>query len=74
MDEATTLGAALLAGIGVGIYKDEQEAYQSTFKAGKTYEPNMSLKAQYDTYFNLYKKVYSNLKTVNWQIFDEFRK
>ncbi len=74
MDEATTLGAALLAGIGVGIYKDEQEAYQSTFKAGKTYEPNMSLKAQYDTYFNLYKSVYSNLKAVNWQIFDEFRK
>ncbi len=73
MGEATTLGAALLAGIGVGMYKNEQEAYQRTFKPGKTYEPDMSLKAKYDNYFKIYKDVYSNLKTVNWQIFDEFR-
>ena len=26
LEEATTLGAALLAGIGLGIYKDEQDA------------------------------------------------
>lgn len=74
MDEATTLGAALLAGIGVGIYQDEQEAYQCTFKPGTTYDPDLSLKARYDTYFNMYKTIYANLKTVNWQIFDEFRK
>jgi xylulokinase len=73
MDEATTLGAALLAGIGIGIYKDEQEAYQRTFKTGKIYEPDMSLKEKYDKYFTIYKNIYTNLRTVNWQIFDEFR-
>jgi len=74
MDEATTLGSALLAGIGVGIYKDEQEAYERTFKPGKTYEPDLSLKSKYDAYFEIYKDIYANLKTVNWTIFDEFRK
>jgi xylulokinase len=74
MEEATTLGAALLAGIGVGIYTDEQEAYQRTFKPGKMYEPNISLKARYDNYFTIYKEVYSHLKPMNWKIFDEFRR
>ena len=74
LEEATTLGAALLAGIGVGIYKDEQAAYQRTFKPGKTYQPDLALTAKYDRYFDTFEDIYANLKTVNWRLFDEFRK
>jgi len=74
LEEATTLGAALLAGIGVGIYQDEQAAYHRTFKSGKTYQPDLSLTAKYDRYFTIFKETYANLKTVNWRLFDEFRK
>jgi xylulokinase len=73
LEEATTLGAALLAGIGVGMYKNEHDAYQQTFKPGKTYEPDGALTVQYDAYFTLYKEVYAHLKPVNWKIFDQFR-
>ena len=72
-EEATTLGAALLAGMGVGIYKDQHEAYRRTFKPGITHEPDMANKTGYDAYFQIYKDIYSNLKYVNRQIFDEFR-
>jgi xylulokinase len=37
--EATCQGAALLAGIGAGLYKDEFEAVKKTFKIAKVYTP-----------------------------------
>lgn len=74
IDEATSLGAALLAGIGLGIYKNEYDAFSSTFRTGKVYEPNEKLVSKYNTYYNIYKNIYPTLKDINRQIFDEFRK
>ncbi len=72
-EESTALGAALLAGIGVGLYKDENDAYNRTFRQGKTYFPNSALTEKYNRYYEIYKEVYPALKNVNWRIFDEFR-
>ena len=39
VEEATPLGAAILAGIGVGLYRDERDAFERVYKPGKTFEP-----------------------------------
>ncbi len=74
VDEATPLGAALLAGIGVGVYKDEKDAFTSVFKSGKIYEPDKGLSKKYEEYFSIYKDLYPSLRDVNRKIFDQFRK
>ena len=60
-DTATTLGAAILAGIGVGMYKDYDEAISLTVKETRRHEPNPENRAVYDktykTYLNLYKSL-----------------
>jgi xylulokinase len=72
VEEATPLGAAILAGIGVGLYKDEQDALEHVYKPGKTFEPNAKLAASYAELFPIYKQLYPRLKTVSHQLFDRF--
>ena len=50
-DTATTLGAALLAGVGVGFYKDYEEAVSLTVKETRRHEPDPKNKAVYDKTF-----------------------
>lgn len=73
IQEATGLGAALLAGIGIGIYKDEKEAVERTYKKGKEYYPDIVTNQKYQRFFNIYKKIYPALKEVNNDIFNDFR-
>ena len=40
IDEATALGAAMLAGTGVGLYSSLEEAANQVYKPGKIFEPN----------------------------------
>lgn len=68
VDEATALGAAILAGIGVGMYKDEQDALKYVQKPVKTYQPNEENHQKYQTLFKLYKQLYEVLKPINEQI------
>ena len=51
VEEATPLGAAILAGIGVGLYRDEEDALQRVYRPGKTYEPDRKRSAQYAEWF-----------------------
>lgn len=39
IEEATPLGAAILAGIGVGLYRDEQDALEHVYKPCKCSSP-----------------------------------
>jgi xylulokinase len=73
VEEATPLGAALLAGIGVGLYKDEQDAYERVYKHGKTYQPDSKLAPRYAEWFKIYKKLYPALKPVSHLLYDQFR-
>jgi xylulokinase len=68
VDEATPLGAAILAGIGVGIYKDEQDAYEKVHRPGPTYEPNPALAATYAEGFETYRRMYPALRDIHWRI------
>ncbi|GMQ57608.1 xylulokinase [Vallitalea sediminicola] len=59
-DHATTLGAAILAGVGVGIYKDFNEAIEKTVTIQNTYEPNQERVEIYIRNYSKYIKL-SNL-------------
>ncbi|MGD0094358.1 MAG: FGGY family carbohydrate kinase, partial [Planctomycetota bacterium] len=65
IEEATPLGAALLAGIGVGIYKDAQDACAQVSKPGRVYKPNTTLAKTYAEGFEAYKQLYPALKGVS---------
>ena len=65
-DTATTLGAAILAGIGVGMYRDYDEAISLTVKETRRHKPDLSNREVYDktyeTYLNLYKSLESMMQ------------
>ena len=73
VEEATPLGAAILAGIGVGLYKDEQDAFEQVYKPGITYQPDPQLTAQYAEGYQIYKQLYPTLRSVNHQLYQKFR-
>ena len=59
--------------LGVGVYKDEQDAFDHVYKPGQTYEPNPQLAVRYADWFNIYRELYPTLKSVNHQLFEQFR-
>lgn len=61
-DTATTLGAAILAGVGCGVYKDYDEAVKKTIIITRTHEPNMKNHEIYQKYMELYLKLGETLK------------
>ena len=61
-DTATTLGAAILAGIGCGLYKDYKQAVESTIVITRTQEPDMKNHEAYKKSMELYLKLYEDLK------------
>lgn len=61
-DTATTLGAALLAGVGIGMYADFEDAVQQTVKITRRYEPNIENQEVYQKNYRTYLALYENLK------------
>ena len=61
-DTATTLGAAILAGVGTGVYGSFEEASAQAVKVRKRYAPDPGMKAVYDKGYETYQKLYENLK------------
>lgn len=60
-DTATTLGAALLAGVGCGVYKDYDEAVKKTIVITRVQEPNMENHEIYKKSMELYLKLSETL-------------
>lgn len=61
-DTATTLGAALLAGRGCGLFKDYKEAVEGTIAITRTQEPDMNNHEIYRHSMDLYLELYEDLK------------
>ena len=53
--DATSAGAALLAGLGVGIYRDPAEAVAVGSRPERPVEPDPSVHARYDELFRGYR-------------------
>jgi xylulokinase len=63
-DTATTLGAAILAGVGTGVYKNFDDAVSQTIRIRKTYEPDMNNHKKYQEFYSIYLSIYNNLKSL----------
>ncbi|MDD2970703.1 MAG: xylulokinase [Lachnospiraceae bacterium] len=61
-DTATTLGAAILAGVGVGLYRNFDEAVKKTVKMTRKHQPDMDKHALYEKNYETYIELYSDLK------------
>jgi xylulokinase len=72
VEDASPLGAAMLAGIGVGLYRDEQDAYEQVCKPGTVYQPDLAVTKKYEDLFGIYKQVYPALAPISRQIYARF--
>jgi len=72
VEEATPLGAAMLAGIGVGIYRDEQDAFEHVRRPGAIYEPDPAVSDRYADLFEVYKQMYPALSPVSHALYERF--
>ena len=61
-DTATTLGAAMLAGVGTGVWPDFEKAVAQTVRVKKTYAPDVSAKEVYDRGYETYRQLYEHLE------------
>jgi len=62
VEEGPSYGAAILAGVGAGIYKDVKEATDSIIKEVSQTSPNPENVKRYARYYMVYKSLYNNLK------------
>ena len=62
INEGPAFGAALLAGVGAGIYSDVDQATGETVRARTVAEPRPEKVEIYDELYGLYRSVYSSLK------------
>lgn len=63
-DTASALGAAILAGVGTGVYPSFDEAVARTVKVKKAYYPNKDNKTIYDGTYQIYRKLYERLEVM----------
>ncbi len=68
IQEATPLGAAILAGIGVGLFENEQDAFEKIYRPGRVYRPDPELTADYARRFDVFRQIYPALKQLNVQL------
>ena len=62
VEEGPAFGAALIAGVGVGVYNSFAEAVNRIIKVKKTVIPSIQNTEKYNHYYQLYKKLYYSLK------------
>lgn len=68
-EEATALGAAILAGIGAGVYRDVEEALGQMQAHPTLIEPDPEEVEIYDRYFTeVYQRLYDTLRPLNHRI------
>jgi xylulokinase len=66
--DAACLGAALLAGVGAGVYPDLVAAVAQTVHLQRRVEPQAESVAAYETRYRLYRQVYPTLRVLQRQL------
>ena len=61
-DEGPAFGAALIAGVGAGVYKNIDEAVDGRVNTGKSINPIRENAAAYNDIYPIYKSLYESLK------------
>ena len=60
--EGPSLGVAILASVGAGIYGSVPEACDAIVKTDKTQNPQAETVPVYESYYQLYREIYPALK------------
>lgn len=66
--EATAFGAALLAGVGMKIYRSYEEAVKEAYRVKKTFSPRRQAHRRYNTFYELHRKIYPLLRGIFQEI------
>ena len=61
-DQGPALGAAILAGVGSGVYSSVQEGCAASVHIGCTQEPDLEAGRRYEPFYQLYRSLYPALK------------
>ncbi len=61
-DQGPAFGAALMAGVGTGVYNSLPEACDSVIKVTARIEPNQESVKQYNDYYQVYHELYPNVQ------------
>ncbi|MCE5240119.1 xylulokinase [bacterium] len=61
VDEGAAFGAALLAGVGAGVYADVVSACRQTIRVVHALTPRAEAVATYEGYYQLYRRLYEHL-------------
>ena len=67
---ASTLGAAMLAGVAVGIYADFNDAVNRAVKINRTFEPNFENHERYKKYFDMYIGLYQKTSSLMHSMYE----
>jgi len=62
--EATAFGAALLAGIGVKVYRSFEEAQREAYRVKKIFYPRKDIQRKYNVLYQLHRKIYPSLRRI----------
>ncbi len=66
--EQTAIGAAIWAGVGVGLFPDYPSAIQNMVRFSQVVEPNPQYRREYDFYFDKYCRTYDQLKDLMHEV------
>jgi xylulokinase len=56
--EAGTLGAAIIAGVGSGVYASFEEGVEASVRLERTFEPDMKINQRYKARYEMYKELW----------------
>ncbi|MGM0365540.1 MAG: xylulokinase [Actinomycetota bacterium] len=64
--EGSAFGAGLLGGIGVGLYKDFEDAVRKCIRIRDRVKPDKTIQKKYEKIFNIYTDVLDKLQDIPW--------
>ena len=71
--DATPLGAAMLAGVGIGLYENIDHACEMVKGSTRVYKPDLALTAQYRDLYAIFKELYPAVRPISHKLFARFK-
>lgn len=68
IDEATSQGAAILAGCGIGLFTDSDDGARRIFRQGQVYIPNKERHELYKPMLEIYNDLHNRLQDINHRL------
>jgi xylulokinase len=69
IEEASALGAAILAGVATGVYSSYEQAIKAAVKIKAAYQPRPVIRKKYEHHYAIYKQLVEALKPVNKRLY-----